>query len=96
MKLISYKKKIKNKISGEIAFELYSTFGFPIDLTILMAEEHNMIVNKNEYEIRMEKEREDSKFVGNDSISIMKLFGDNERVYLQKNGIKETNQTYGT
>eukprot|EP01084_Bolivina_argentea_P145925 255646_1 len=87
-------KENKNEISGEIAFKLYSTFGFPIDLTILMAEEHNMIVNRHEYNIRMDREREDSNKKNNSIGILLSLLGDNEKVYLQNNNIFETNQTY--
>jgi len=34
-----------NKVEGEFAFELYDTFGFPIDLTQLMAREKGMSVD---------------------------------------------------
>ncbi len=37
-------------ISGEDAFKLHDTYGFPIDLTKLMAEELGLTVNMSEYE----------------------------------------------
>ncbi len=46
------------KISGEDAFKLHDTYGFPIDLTELMAEERGLTVNIGEYEQRMEAARE--------------------------------------
>ncbi|HKQ46448.1 MAG TPA: alanine--tRNA ligase [Phycisphaerae bacterium] len=46
------------RISGEDAFKLHDTYGFPIDLTELMAEERGMSVNIGEYERLMEEARE--------------------------------------
>jgi alanyl-tRNA synthetase len=48
-------------VSGATAFRLYDTFGFPLDLTVLMAEEKNMTVDCDAYEIEMEKARETSR-----------------------------------
>ena len=42
------KKQGKNEIDGKTACTLYSTFGFPLDLTKLMAEEEGMTVNDAE------------------------------------------------
>ncbi|MFQ5430825.1 MAG: alanine--tRNA ligase-related protein, partial [Phycisphaerae bacterium] len=46
------------RISGEDAFKLHDTYGFPIDLTELMAEERNLTVDIGEYERLMEAARE--------------------------------------
>lgn len=38
------------KLSGKVAWRLYDTYGFPLDLTILMAEEQGLSINLDEYE----------------------------------------------
>ena len=45
-KFEEYKGK---NVDGKFAFELYDTFGFPIDLTELMAREKGMTVDMNEF-----------------------------------------------
>jgi alanyl-tRNA synthetase len=46
------------KITGEDAFKLHDTYGFPIDLTELMAEEQELTIDIGEYERLMEEARE--------------------------------------
>ena len=50
----------RNEIRGEEAFKLYDTYGFPVDLTQLMAEEKDMTVDMAGFEAEMEKQRERS------------------------------------
>jgi alanyl-tRNA synthetase len=45
-------------IRGEDAFKLHDTYGFPIDLTRIMAEERGMSVDSDGYEKLMEQARE--------------------------------------
>ncbi|WP_440602538.1 alanine--tRNA ligase [Bacillus sp. GB_SG_008] len=45
-------------ISGEDAFRLYDTYGFPIELTEEYAEEAGMTVDHEGFEVEMEKQRE--------------------------------------
>jgi alanyl-tRNA synthetase len=48
-------------ISGDDAFKLYDTYGFPPDLTMLMAEERGLRVDTAEYERQMEEARQRSR-----------------------------------
>jgi len=48
----------KKTISGEDAFQLYDTYGFPLDLTRLMAEERNLKVDTAKFGELMEEQKE--------------------------------------
>jgi len=48
------------KMPGRMAFMLYDTFGFPLDMTQLLAAEHHFPVDIPEFEALMEEQRERS------------------------------------
>lgn len=50
-------EKEARKISGFDAFVLYDTFGFPLDLTQLMARERGLSVDELEFDFHMDKQR---------------------------------------
>ncbi|MCA9245359.1 MAG: alanine--tRNA ligase, partial [Phycisphaerales bacterium] len=52
------------EISGEDAFKLYDTFGFPRDLTEIMARERGLGVDHAEYDRLMEQARQRSRAAG--------------------------------
>ncbi len=52
------KKDDKKVLSGENAFKLYDTYGFPLDLTKEILEEENMKVDEEGFNKEMEKQRE--------------------------------------
>lgn len=49
------------KVSGQDAFELYDTFGFPIDLTRLIAAENGWTVDEHGFEKALQEQRDRSK-----------------------------------
>jgi alanyl-tRNA synthetase len=51
-------------VDGEFAFELYDTFGFPIDLTELMATENNFDVDMPGFIVALDKQKERSRAAG--------------------------------
>jgi len=51
------KKESGGIIAGEDAFRLYDTYGFPVDLTRIMAEEQGMTVDMEGFERAMEDQR---------------------------------------
>ncbi len=51
----------KGILPGERAFELFDTYGFPIDLTQLMAREQQMDVDMKGFETELQKQKERSR-----------------------------------
>jgi len=50
-----------NKVSGQDAFELYDTYGFPLELTQEIAEESGIAVDETGFNTEMEQQRQRSK-----------------------------------
>ena len=52
------KAENKTEIDGAVAFTLYDTYGFPLDLTELILKENNMTVNKEQFDAEMAKQKQ--------------------------------------
>jgi len=50
-----------NEIAGDVAFKLYDTYGFPLDLTQDIAREHNLTVEMDSFNRCMQQQREQSQ-----------------------------------
>jgi alanyl-tRNA synthetase len=50
--------------SGEVAFKLHDTYGFPLDLTADICRERNITVNQAEFEQHMQKQKDMARAAG--------------------------------
>ncbi|HNO71775.1 MAG TPA: alanine--tRNA ligase, partial [Bacteroidia bacterium] len=61
-------------LDGKIVFELYDTYGFPVDLTSLISRQYGLSVDEKGFELEMEKQksrsREDAKIDADDWIEV--------------------------
>ncbi|EDP6854110.1 alanine--tRNA ligase [Campylobacter upsaliensis] len=86
--------KTQNIFSGEIAFKLYDTYGFPLDLTQDMLREKGLSIDEERFERLMSEQKERAKAAwkgsGDKAVSgdfkiLLERFGKNEFVgYTQK------------
>jgi len=61
---LSMLNDIQQNISGEDAFKLYDTFGFPLDLTKLIASEKGLQIDEAGFEAEMQKQKDRSRAAG--------------------------------
>ncbi len=60
--IISATKKAENDIlNGQEVFELYDTYGFPVDLTSLIARENGLSIDEVAFEIELQKQKDRSR-----------------------------------
>lgn len=94
--LIADKKDQNILISGEDAFKLYDTFGFPMELTVEIAQEHGLNVDTEGFKVAMAEQKQRAKAatqkisLTNDLVyvDIEKQFGSTEFVGYEKNEIE--------
>ncbi len=60
-KLLEELMENSKEITGEDAFKLYDTYGFPLELTIEIAAENNVTVDKDGFEKAMKEQKERAK-----------------------------------
>ncbi len=60
-------------IPGKVAFQLYDTFGFPMDLTRVIAEEHAVGVDEAGFESAMSEQRARSEWKGSGEEAVEEL-----------------------
>ena len=60
-------------VNGAKAFELYDTFGFPLDLTALIARERGYQIDENGFEAQMARQKERSRTAGVSNIDDWKI-----------------------
>jgi len=82
-------KTDRKTINGEDAFQLYDTYGFPLDLTQLMAEERNLKVDTAGFEELMEEQRQRARAVQKGVSVLSKLAGS-----LGSSGLAKTEDRY--
>jgi alanyl-tRNA synthetase len=56
-------------LSGRDAFQLYDTYGFPLDLTEVICKERGLSVDESGYEAALAEARERSEWKGSDQVS---------------------------
>ncbi|MCB0651864.1 MAG: alanine--tRNA ligase [Saprospiraceae bacterium] len=66
------------KINGEEAFELYDTFGFPIDLTRLIAEEKGLTIDEAGFETAMAAQKERARSAAQKQVGDWYVLDDGE------------------
>lgn len=76
VEIASLEKSKKKGLSGEVAFKLYDTFGFPADLTQLIAEEKGLSVDMAAFdrEMKKQKERARSSWKGSGEEAVSEIY----------------------
>ena len=76
-------KNSRSTISGEFAFELYDTFGFPLDLTQLLAKERDLEVDLEVFNEKLEEQRNRSRqATSTDSSDWVELITDDREEFI--------------
>lgn len=82
------------KLNGADVWRLYDTFGFPVDLTRLMAEERGLTIDDNEFETARLKAKEASKGDKKAAADLVKLDVHNLGELEVMPGVTKTDDSY--
>lgn len=84
-------RKETKQVPGEKAFELYDTFGFPFDLTALIASERGYTVDEKEFETAMQLQKERSRAAAGSKVGDWIVLNDKETTqFVGYDSLKET------
>jgi alanyl-tRNA synthetase len=61
-------------ISGEVAFQLYDTYGFPLDLTRVVARSRGLAVDEAGFDRLMEEQRSRGSFAGSGETAVQAVY----------------------
>lgn len=77
-------------INGAAAFELLDTFGFPIDLTTLIAAENNLNVDESEFEEKkLQKQKTRNRAASEQDVDIWITLQDGKSVFVGYDSLEE-------
>ena len=76
----------KGSLSAEVAFQLHDTYGFPIDLTVEIAQENNLSVDRDAFDALMQDQKDRAKKDAKDK----KVGGAGLQVYGEFRALGET------
>src|SRR6185436_10866156 len=62
------------RIPGELAFRLYDTYGFPLDLTQVVAEGRGLVVDEAGFDAKMEEQRTRAEFAGSGEAAVEAVY----------------------
>lgn len=88
------KEEGKKELNGADVWRLYDTFGFPVDLTLLMAEEQGLGINNAEYEEAQKKSKEASKGGAKKAVDDIVKLDVHELAELEKGGVPKTDDSF--
>jgi alanyl-tRNA synthetase len=91
--ILAFRRNPK-QVMADVVFKLYDTYGFPPDLTRIMAEERGMTVDIAGYEKLMEQARELARAGGKEGESRLFELPPDALAELQKSGVAPTDDSY--